>query len=94
MRLIVGLVVLLLGIGWAASQLPWPSSNPAGHGPPGIVWRRTRQGWEPAVWLQPPPVPRRPSLHPVVVGLFQMGVALVAWQATEPAPREETQRSR
>ncbi len=44
-------------------------------------WRRTRQGWEKAAWLQPT-LPRDPPLHPLVVAVLEILLALMGCLAT------------
>lgn len=73
------IAVLLFAIGWiAAAWGPAPSPG-ARTEPPRItqIWRRTAQGWEKAVWRDRICVPPyEPALHPMVVGAFEVLVAL------------------
>ena len=56
----------------ASEDETMPDAGPAGLG----LWRRTRQGWEKATWLQPA-TPREPALHPLVVTALEILLALM-----------------
>lgn len=45
---------------------------------PKTAWRRTRDGWERPTWWRPAGPSRRPGLHPIVVGLLELLLALGA----------------
>ena len=45
---------------------------------PKTAWRRTIDGWEKTTWWSSDPPIRRPALHPTVVALMQMFLALGA----------------
>ncbi len=76
MRWIVRLSLVLLGLGWLASEMPLAQTQP--HGQPetrrqlGSQWRWTRDGWERPTWLASQARGRQPALHPTVVGILQM----------------------
>jgi hypothetical protein len=60
------------------------------------VWRRTRDGWEPAGWLTPPVRAHKPALHPVVVGLLELLLAvtaLVAGSRSAASSRHSSEQS-
>jgi hypothetical protein len=86
MRWLGWLLVLLILIGWAASELPPPGETRQPERPIDC-WRRTRDGWERASWLLPPVTAHRPSLHPAVVGLFEMLLSIAALLALSPGPK-------
>ena len=73
MQRIVGVLLILWGLGWLASQIPATPDHPP---PPASSWRRTCDGWERADWLSGDMSPRQPALHPVVVGLVLLLFAL------------------
>lgn len=50
------------------------------------TWRRTADGWEHPTWWIQEPEPPRPKIHPLVVGLLQLFVALFALIAFSPSP--------
>ena len=77
MRLIGGLLLLILaGLGYLASELSLGNDSPQPE--PTTQWRRTVDGWEKPDWLTSDPPIRRPALHPTVVGLLQIFLALGA----------------
>jgi hypothetical protein len=80
MRWIVWLVALLVGLVWLASEIPLPARQPAPVNQP-CAWRKTRDGWERATWMSREPEPRRPSLHPSVVSVFQFVLSVGALAA-------------
>ena len=84
MRLIGWLLVILMGLGWLASEVPLPGSRPDGQ--PQTGWRRTCDGWERITWWTAQPETRRPVLHPTVVALLEMFLALAALVAFSRAP--------
>jgi hypothetical protein len=66
---IVGLLLLLLTLGWITSELP--SDTPGNEPNSSMAWRRTRDGWQrryTLVIVHPAPPPQ---LHPVVVATFE-----------------------
>jgi hypothetical protein len=61
----------------AAFDLPRRDAEASGVGAQ-RVWRRTRDGWErPSRWALPRKSPA-PAVHPIVVGLLEMFLALAA----------------
>jgi len=72
-RLIVWLVLILMALGWLASELPLTATQNQSSVEAG--WRRTRDGWEIPTWNVNGGF-RRVSLHPAVVGLFEISLAL------------------
>ena len=76
MRLIGGLLLTLAGLGYLASELSFGNDSPPPE--PTTQWRRTVDGWEKPVWLTSDLPIRRPALHPTIVGLLQVFLALVA----------------
>ncbi|HUT12181.1 MAG TPA: hypothetical protein VMY42_16900 [Thermoguttaceae bacterium] len=84
MRSIAGLLLILLGSVWLAAELP--SVTPSAAGNPHSDWRRTRQGWEPmSCWAFENHV-EYPTLHPMVVGLLELFLALAALIAFSKPP--------
>jgi hypothetical protein len=84
-RTISWLVLVLLAVGWLASEIP--DAEPASNGPHDSGWRRTSLGWEHVSQWTPSAPPRRPALHPAVVGLLQLllaAMALVAFSEDTP----------
>ena len=85
MRRIVGVLLILWGLGWLASQIPATPDRQ----PPPSSWRRTCDGWERADWLSGDLSPRSPALHPVVVGLVLLlfaSAGLVGFAPDEHTP--------
>ena len=66
MQRIVGVLLVLLAVGWLASQMPAP---PDTKQPRTVSWRRTSDGWERAHWLYGDRSHRPPVLHPALVGM-------------------------
>lgn len=68
-RRIVGLVLMLLALGWLASELPSRLADNA----PNITtsWRRTRDGWQRLSTLATSRPTSPPQLHPLVVAAFE-----------------------
>ncbi|MBX3413510.1 MAG: hypothetical protein KF708_12540 [Pirellulales bacterium] len=92
------LALLLFVLGWFAAAWGPASSPGAKIEQPRIthVWRRTAQGWQKAVWRDRIRiVPYQPSLHPSVVGAFQILAALTigayVW-TTRPAKSSPSSR--
>jgi len=85
-------VVLLIIVGWLASELRFPETPTASAKLSEKLpdcWRRTPDGWQRAEWLIPQIPVRRPALHPGVIGLMVLLVSilgLVAFPA-ETRPR-------
>ena len=80
MRLIVGIILLLFGVGIWLCQLEG-SSRPQAHAPITLNWVRTANGWEhPDSWFAAPVA--TPKLHPLVVAAVEClasSLALVAF---------------
>ena len=76
MRMILGLLLIILGLGWLASETP--IGNDSLQLNCGTHWRRTVDGWERANWIVGDEVIRRPALHPTVIALLQMLLAIAA----------------
>ncbi|MBN2474215.1 MAG: hypothetical protein JXB62_06390 [Pirellulales bacterium] len=76
MRRIGWLLLLLLGLGYLASEIP-SVATPSGHADQ-LDWRRTRDGWQRRVWAERPVAEDQPILHPAVVGLLELFLALAA----------------
>jgi len=76
-RLIGYLLLVLLGIGWLAGEVELAAAAPSA-GRVDTDWRRTRNGWErQSSWIEDTP-PRRPALHPAMVGTFQLLASVAA----------------
>ena len=81
MRWLAGLLLVSLAVGWLACEVRVPETA-AARGEDLDPWRRTPDGWELASWLAPPLGPRpTPSLHPGLLGFFELLVALLALTA-------------
>ena len=93
MRLIGWLLLILVGLGWLASEVPLAETRP--ERPLKADWRRTAQGWErPSTWPAQTKI-RRPAVHPVVVGLLQLFLALavlIAFSKDADAARRTADR--
>ena len=74
MQRIVGLILILWGLGWLASQMP--SMSDQSRSPANSSWRRTCVGWERADRLQGDAPPPPPAVHPAVLGLGLLLFAL------------------
>ena len=74
MRLIAGILLILVGLGWLASEIPLSQAQPGRSQPTG--WRRTAHGWERSGTWTAETNGCRPAVHPVVIGLFQLFLAL------------------
>lgn len=82
MQRIVGVVLILVGLGWLASEMP---TAPAKQSPPEpIAWRRTCEGWQRADWLRTDLSREPPVLHPAVLGLTLLSFALAALMGLSP----------
>jgi len=76
MQQIVGVILILFGLGWLASQIPAaPVKQPSPHE---TTWRRTCEGWERADWLRGDLSREQPALHPAILGLALIFFALAA----------------
>jgi hypothetical protein len=76
MRTIGWSLLILLAVAWLASEVA-----PAGNRTDGKVttaWRRTRDGWERPGWLTSSTRSCRPTLHPTVVALAEILLAVAA----------------
>ena len=86
MQRIVAVFLLLLRLGWLASQLP---ATPEMRQPRTLSWRRTSDGWEHADWLNGGMSRQRPALHPVMVALLLLLFALFALVGFSPETRQD-----
>ena len=64
-------LLLVIAAGWTASSISLSWLAPANSLTP-WDWRRTRNGWQQAEWLMPPPVQQKPTLHPSVVAMLEL----------------------
>jgi len=91
-RRIGWLSLLLLALGWFVSEMPLPDlqSGETLDTP----WRRTCDGWEHSTWWSQAAATRQPALHPIVVALLEMFLALAALIAfsKSPQPRSGSRR--
>lgn len=76
------IVLALTAAGAVATVLPDSSQKiPGNQGD--SVWRRTKDGWEIAWWLQPTKTFHKPHLHPLVVAACQLTIVsllrLLGW---------------
>jgi hypothetical protein len=81
-RLIGWLLLIMVVVGWLASELPpaaTPPSRSAGQSEDGAVrWRRTSDGWQDSSrWVTLRPTPR-PAVHPAVIALLEVSLTLAA----------------
>ena len=76
MRWIGWLLLILVGLAWAAAEVPLRGDSPEPRGEP--VWRRTVDGWERVTWWsdEPEVCRHRPTPHPIVAAPLQMFLAL------------------
>jgi len=74
-RSIGWLLLILLALGWVAGEVPlsaeWPDDGGAER-----QWRRTRDGWEHPRWRDAAGTTPASSLHPAVVGLLELFLAV------------------
>ena len=75
-RLIGWLLLILLALGWLASELPSPAGRTEAAAK--TDWRRTRDGWERPTWIAAATASTsgRMMLHPALVGLLEVSLAL------------------
>lgn len=74
MRLIGWILLVLMGLCWAASEISLEGSEPL---PP--QWRRTVDGWQlKSSWALDPPDARPTTVHPAVIGTLQVLLAVGA----------------
>jgi hypothetical protein len=85
MQRIVGLLLILWGAGWLASEMP-AEPDQQKHAP--IPWRHTSDGWERANWLWRNVPHPQPTLHPVVVGALLALFASAALIGLSPEQRD------
>ncbi|MCI0492103.1 MAG: hypothetical protein L0Z07_04110 [Planctomycetes bacterium] len=91
MRLILGIVLFLLGIGSVSCQFEGVTAE-SPREVHQVKWVRTVDGWErPAEWFPAPVEP--PRLHPVVVSLIQGLVSVLALAACDSAPATDRRRT-
>ncbi len=93
MRKIGWILLILVGLGWVASEVPL--SGPGPNDAPQTGWRRTAGGWEDCgVWATQPKG-CRPAVHPIVLGLLQLflaSAALIAFSRGEDWDRKTAGR--
>lgn len=75
MRPVVAILLVLVTVGWLASQIP---AMPDDRQPPAPTWRRTSDGWERADRIWASMAASQPVLHPAIVGLAQLCFAVAA----------------
>jgi hypothetical protein len=73
-RHICVILLLLVGLGWVAAEIPLHDSDPSAALP---TWRRTVDGWERPHWLSHESPCVRP-MHPAAVGTTELMLALGA----------------
>ncbi|NQU19661.1 MAG: hypothetical protein HQ567_00150 [Candidatus Nealsonbacteria bacterium] len=79
MRLIAGLLLILLVLGWLAVTLPVAKTEPdCAEGPIDDGWRQTTDGWQHRDGWAPHHRASLPGLHPAVVGLLELQLSLAA----------------
>ena len=72
MQRIAGVLLILWGLGWLASEMPSMHDRAP---PSAAAWRRTSVGWERVDRLEGIEPPRPPVVHPAV---FALGMLLFA----------------
>ena len=87
MRRIGWLVVILMVLGWSASQMP----SAAGRGETTVDsgWRRAAGGWEHRNWWPVPKATRRVPLHPGLISLMEIFLAAGALVAFSSRKKKE-----
>ena len=71
-----GLLLLLVAVGWLASELP-PTGSASSDGL-AADWRRTAQGWQRLPMAECDATIRQPSLHPLAAASLELFFALGA----------------
>lgn len=79
MQRIGWILLLLLALGWLASEVP--CQGPAPSAEPATVWRRTRDGWEHKDRVLVAGPPFRPALHPALIAAFEVLLSATAMLA-------------
>lgn len=96
MRGITGTLVVLLAIGYIASNVKWSTAPHANAEPERLQdgWRRTAQGWEQrASWVAREPAERVPcAVRPWTVAALQVLLSLLALLLARPAGRKRPPR--
>lgn len=72
MRLIGWLLLILLTLGWLASELP--STAVHAQATKKTEWRRTRDGWERPTWSRATATSCRLTLHPALIALLEISL--------------------
>jgi len=84
-RRVAWLVLVLAGLGCLAAKVPL---SPPADDQHWSAWRRTADGWERPNWvIGTAAVAQTTTLHPAVVGLLQVLVAVTALVALSPADK-------
>jgi len=87
----LALVFVLTAAGALATMLPTPPQKAGGQGDQDFVWRRTKDGWEIAWWLNPPKTFHKPSIHPLAFVVCQLAaIALLAVLARRHDQKQTT----
>jgi len=74
MRLIGWLLLVLMGLCWLASEISLEGAQTLPS-----QWRRTVDGWElKSSWARDPPDARPTTVHPAVIGVLQILLAVAA----------------
>jgi hypothetical protein len=87
----LGLLLLIAAV-WTTGSTSLSRLTPADGLTP-WDWRRTRDGWQQAEWLMPPPQ-RMPVLHPSVVAMLELLLSIGALAAFPAHERSSGQRTR
>lgn len=84
------LVAFLTAAGVLATMLPNPPQEAAAQGDQDFVWRRTKDGWEIAWWLNPPKTFHKPSVHPLLFVVCQLAALASLLLLTGRHDRKQT----
>ncbi len=66
------ILLALTALGAFAAVVPTSSPRATGYNEPDSLWRKTKDGWEIAWWLQPPKTFHKPVIHPLAVAACQL----------------------
>ncbi len=64
--------IVLCALGIFAAVAPTSSPTATGYNEPDSLWRKTKDGWELAWWLQRPKEFHKPAIHPLTVAGCQL----------------------